>query len=172
MVRKVSNISKDVATLKINFKGVISNLKEELDVHLDSINQNTNEIQSNYEYLAELDAKIDKLTEKIDNIQMELNPEISKYQHLNINLSKKEQEFFMNLYTVEDRISINELAKKSGITYNMCISLIDSFNSKGIPIVKQIVEGELLISLEYNFKDIQARKNILMIDSQVVKLVD
>ena len=41
-------------------------IKQEFLEHLDSINQNTNEIQANYEYLKEFETKLEKLRERID----------------------------------------------------------------------------------------------------------
>ena len=45
-------------------KGVFSDVKEELEDHLTAINENTNEISANYEYLCEIDSKMDKLNER------------------------------------------------------------------------------------------------------------
>lgn len=145
-------------------------MKDELDIHLDSINQNTNEIQTTYENVAELESKIEKLSEKLDEIQMQLNPAIKEYNFENLQLSEREKEMFLNIYTEEDRVSILILARKCSLTLEMCDSLINKLMSKGIPIMKQFVNEKLFISLEYTFKDLQARKNILGLDAPVSRI--
>ena len=47
----------------------LNGIKKELGEHLQAINENTNEIQSNYEYFNRIENKINKLTERIDQIQ-------------------------------------------------------------------------------------------------------
>ncbi|MBC8500999.1 MAG: hypothetical protein ISS25_01845 [Nanoarchaeota archaeon] len=140
-------------------------MKDDLDVHLDSINQNTNEIQSNYEYMADIDAKIEKLSEKIDEVQMRLDPHFYTKFFDDIRISRKEQDVFLGLYTEEDRISIPDLARKLGLTVEMCQVLLSSLKAKGIPVVKQLVDEQIHVSLDYTFKDLQARKNVLRIEA-------
>jgi len=140
-------------------------MKDELDIHLDSINQNTNEIQSNYEYMTDIDAKVEKLSEKIDEIQMRLDPHFYTKFFEDIRLSRKEQDVFLGLYTEEDRISIPDLAKKLGLTVEMCQVLLSSLKANGIPVVKQLVDEQIHVSLDYTFKDLQARKNVLRIEA-------
>ncbi|MBU1201108.1 MAG: hypothetical protein KJ583_02915 [Nanoarchaeota archaeon] len=165
-------LSKDFSLLRNNLKSAFSSVKDELDMHLDSINQSTNEIQSNYEYLMALDAKIEKLTDKVDELQMQINPDFCQPDFSDILLSKREQELFLNIYTVEDRISMSGLARKCGLTLEMCDSLLRALSSKKIPIIKQLVDGVIFVSLEYNFKDMQARKNILKIDTTISQMIN
>lgn len=134
-------------------------------MQLDSINQNTNEIQSNYEAFAELEAKFDKFSEKVDELQIQLNPHFYSQIFDDIQLTKREQGLFLGIYTEEDRISVAELAKKAGITCQLCDSIVNSIRAKGIPVMKQLVDEELYVSLDYNFKDLQARKNILKLEA-------
>jgi len=49
--------------------GVTSDLREELDEHLDAINENTEEISIQNSALCELDNRMNKIEEKIDNLQ-------------------------------------------------------------------------------------------------------
>ena len=72
MVKKQKNdVSRRENTKKEDkLKATFTKIKEEFEDHLDSINENTNEIHSNYEYLCELDSKIEKLNEKLEEIMM------------------------------------------------------------------------------------------------------
>ncbi|MFC2135627.1 hypothetical protein ACFLTH_13515 [Bacteroidota bacterium] len=162
--KKLVSLLADFAALKHNLKGAFKSLKDELDIHLDSINQNTNEIQSNYEHIAALDAKIEKLSDKMDEFQMQLNPNFYSNAFDKISLSKREQEVFMGIYTEEDRISMLDLSRSLGLTLEMCESIINNIRAKGIPIVKQLVDEQLLVCLDYTFKDLQARKNVVGVE--------
>ena len=133
-------------------------------MHLDSINQNTNEIQSNYEYMADMEAKVNKLSEKVDEIQIQLNPHFYSNALDEVRLSRREQEVFLGIYTEEDRVSMPELARKLGIAPEMCDSVVTNIRAKGIPVVRQLVEEEIHVSLDYTFKDLQARKNVLKLE--------
>ncbi|MFH1589940.1 MAG: hypothetical protein ABIB43_05220 [archaeon] len=171
MAEKIVSVLKDLGDLKNNLRGAFESIKDEMDVHLDSINQNTNEIQGNYTHITDIEAKVDKLSDKIDEIQMQLNPNSILQNFDDISLSKREQEVFMSIYTEEDRISIVGLAKKLGLTLEMCELVLSRIKAKGIPLVKQLVNEEILVSLDYDFKDLQARKNILRIDTTVSQII-
>ena len=54
----------------MSMKKVLAEIKDELNDHLDAINHSTNEISSNYEYLCEIDFKINKLAERLDQLQL------------------------------------------------------------------------------------------------------
>jgi|FLOH01.1.fsa_nt_gi septal ring factor EnvC (AmiA/AmiB activator) len=170
LVGKIAELSTEIGVLKNNLQGAFKSTKDELDMHLDSINQNTNEIQAAHEYAAELEGKIEKLTEKMDEMQMQLNPHLySNFE--SVKLSKREQELFMHLYMVEDRVSVIDLARRTGLTLEMCQNFLGSLMSKGVPLIRQIVNSEMLVSLEYTFKDLQARKNLLKIDATVSQML-
>ncbi len=171
LTKKFFLLSKEFFALKTNLKGVFQSIKDELDEHLDSINQSTNEIQSNYEYIAEIDSKLEKLSDRLDELQMKIDPQFRSYDFSNIRLSKREQEIFLNLYTVEDRIAVSELARNCGLDAALCESVLGGLSAKGIPILRQRVDDVFHVSLEYNFKDLQARKNLLNIDTSALRVV-
>ncbi|NQU98971.1 hypothetical protein HQ533_05925 [Candidatus Woesearchaeota archaeon] len=172
LAKKLVLLTKDFSILKHNLKGAFKSTKDEIDMHLDSINQNTNEIQTNYEYLANIEAKVDKLSDKVDEIQMQLNPHFYSQNFSEIELSKREQEIFLGIYTEEDRVSVVKLSKKLGLTMELCEALIGRIVAKGIPVVRQLVNGDVFISLDYVFKDLQARKNVLNIELAVSQMIE
>lgn len=61
-----------------DIKKEISQLKEESNEHLDTINENTNEIQANYSYLLDLENKINKLDDKLNEIAIILRHLVKK----------------------------------------------------------------------------------------------
>ncbi len=145
-------------------KHAFGTVKDEMTQHLDAINQNTNEIQACYEYLAELDAKFDKLAERMDALQFQLEPEEAQIE---ISLTHREQEVFMILYVQEDPITAVEIAKRLGLTVEMVDRYLLNIASKGVPVLKTFVNGKVYHSLDLKFKDLQARKNVLNINESV-----
>lgn len=153
-----------VSGIKKGFKAV----KAELDDHLDSINQNTSEIQASQGVLAEVEAKIDKLSERLDELELVLNP--GKLTKSDINLTPREQEVFMSLYLGKAQPP-SQIAKLLGFTEDMVNMYLFNIISKGVPVRKELVDDILVFSLDSEFKDLQARRNVLEIDPHISRQV-
>ena len=113
----------------------INSLRDELDDHLDAINRNSNEIQTNYEIICDLDSKVQKLNEKIDRIQMLLeDKEVEKEEPKPITtLTFREQEVFLVLYTCdEQRLTYKDIARKTGLTELLVQGYIINLIKKGV----------------------------------------
>jgi hypothetical protein len=158
---------KDIKDMQDGIKKAFFDVKEEMNVHLETINQNTSEIQAIYEYLNELDAKIEKLNERIDEIQMFVSPD--EEDKFSIELTHREQEVFLILYSETGSIIAKDIGRKLGFTDEMVNRYIYNMISKGLPILRQFKDGEMHISLDLKFKDLQARKNVLKIDESISK---
>ncbi len=166
----------DVKELESRFKRSINQFKEEFEDHLDAINQNTNEIQSNYEFLCNLDSKINKLNERIDELFM-----MFKHQHEEPSpsfeihaLTKREKEVFMALYALEeelDKVSYLDLARRLGMTVELVQSYISNLVDKGIPLLKRYINNNAYIRIDPAFKSVQAKKNFLEMNEQISEKV-
>lgn len=171
----IEKINHYVDDISINdLKEIISEMRNEFEDHLIAINENTNEIQLNYEFSCELDTKIERLNERLDKIELFLKnfgykaEEEPKY---NIQpLTKKEQEVFLILYTHEEKgpISYAEIARKLCLTEELVCSYIQSIVSKGVPINKRYIDNKAFIRLDKKFKDLQTKKNILKIPQTII----
>jgi DNA-binding NarL/FixJ family response regulator len=155
--REISLISEG---LRKAFKAV----KAELDDHLDSINQNTAETQANQGWLSELDAKINKLSERLDEIELVINPD--KARNIDVKLTPREQEVFMALY-LSKGLSSSHIAKHLGFTDDMVNMYLFNLISKGVPVRKELADDVVVFTLDSEFKDLQARRNVLEIDSRI-----
>ncbi len=164
---KVFN-NKELDQLKHGLKLAFKDIKSEFSEHLESINQNTGEIQSLYDYVAEVEHKIEKLSERIDELQMSVNPDLS-HDQFSVELTHREQETFMVLYAASDDLSAKDVARRLGFTDEMVNRYVYNLITKGIPVIKQYSEGELKLKLDHKFKDLQARKNVLKIDEAISK---
>ena len=71
-------------------KSEFTRIRHEFEEHLQSINENTNEIAANYEYTCGLEAKLDRLSERVDQLQMflEANSGIAIAKRKNFDVKK------------------------------------------------------------------------------------
>ena len=148
----------------------ISQVKDELEDHLTAINENTNEIQSNYEFLCGIDQKLNKLIERLDKIELFLGKQgmeiEEKPQFKPIRLTKREQEIFLILYTLEEvkgPVTYLDIARKVCLTEDIVASYISNIIQKGVPVTKKYIANEAHLSLNPRFKALQAKENILQI---------
>ena len=159
-------------------KSAFKKIKGEFSDHLDAINQNTNEIQSNYEFLCELSNKMDKLGERIDEISMVLRQSNiiidEKPSFAPQKLTQNEQEFFLAIYTIQDekgRTSYEELAQKLTIPVTLVQAYLTTLISKGIPISKRYINNQVFVYIDPDFKSLQAKENILSISEMAIERV-
>jgi len=161
------NFSDDNKRLREELKAAFSAVREEFEEHLDTINENTNEIQANYEYLCEVDNKINKLNEKIEEIQLILNKltgqklEFQASQMHIEALTSEEQKIFLAIYTEDRPVSYMELAKQVGKPLTLVRSYVTNLIEKGVPINKSYVKGRPYVMIDADFKRLQAKKNIV-----------
>ncbi len=154
-------------------KDAFLRIKEELDEQRECVNQNTNEIQSNYEYMCKLDNKIEKLSERIDELTMLIKADQTKEteKYSVSTLTKKEQEVFMAIYLNESGASYTEISKRTGLTENLVICYITNLVAKGVPLVKKYLSNGVRVYLDNEFRKIQAQKNILQIPEHVARSI-
>lgn len=152
--------------LKESLKTAFKQIKNEFNEHLETINQNTTEIQGLYDYISEVEQKIDKLNERLDELQMTINPDMN-YEQFQVELTHREQEVFMMLYAEPNKVTPMEMARKLGFTDEMVHRYIYNLITKGIPIIKHYEKDEMLLTLDHRFKDLQARRNILKINESI-----
>ena len=160
--------------LKQFVQSTFSKIHEELEEHLDAINENTNEIQANYEYLCELDKKIQHLQEEIKQLKniiskitgqpIQSKPETNQIQPL----TQEEQKVFLALYSESKPISYLELAQKLNLSLTLIRTYVTNLISKGIPVQKTYIKGRPLISLEPGFKELQAKENIVGLNQKLL----
>jgi DNA-binding MarR family transcriptional regulator len=84
-------------------------------------------------------------------------------------LTRREQEVFMAIYTAEKRVNVADIARQLGYTEKMVTNYLYDLVSKGVPIVKECSKGEMRLSLNAQFKDVQAKQNVLQIEESVAK---
>lgn len=152
-----------------NIKRAFEKVKEELTDHLDAINSNTIEVNANHEYIKELEKRIEKLNEKLDNLSMTLSEvkgeSVDLAEIKNIQLKPKEVEIFKLLYeNMGDLFTYKKLARSLGLTEAIVKRKISSMVSKGIPIIKKYFDNNVFLVLDADFRNLQAKNNVLKLN--------
>lgn len=158
-------VKQELDTIQRGMKHAFRNVKREFDDHLNAINQNTSEIQSVYDYLSSIDRRLDKLQERVDEMQMYVNPEMEDVPEIELTL--REQEVFFVLYTESDSVSCEEIGRRLGFTTEMVNTYVYNMISKGVPVVRDEHDGEMQVGLDNNFRTLQAKKEIIPIDQGI-----
>ncbi|MGM5481397.1 MAG: hypothetical protein ACQESE_03220 [Nanobdellota archaeon] len=165
----IDEFKKRIDSMDKGVDGAFEKVRDELDEHRDAINQNTSELTAAYQYIAMLEKKIEKLSERVDELTVNVRPELSAYDNLSVSLTIREQEVFLLLYTANKGLDLTEIAKYLGLTEELVRSYLFKLISKGVPIKKFRTGHDIFTYvLDKTFKDIQARKNIVPIDERVL----
>lgn len=172
---KEIGLSTQFIETKDKLQETFSDIRGELEDHLTAINENTNEIQGNYEFLCGMDQKINKISERIDRIEMFLQQNGMKVEEKQefkpIKLTKREQEIFLILYTLEElkgEVTYLDIARKLCLTEDIIASYISNMIQKGVPINKKYISNQAHLTLNPRFKALQAKENILQIEQRTL----
>ncbi|MBW2988202.1 hypothetical protein DRJ48_02880 [Candidatus Woesearchaeota archaeon] len=161
----------ELEKIKASFKKI----REDLDEHLEAINQNTNEIQSNYEYITWIEAKLDAINEKLEALQLKLSEiDQGKARTTKIDLSHEEKKVFLAIYKYSDSrrfISYSEIGKRLGLPISLVRFYITNLIEKNIPIIKKYKNREVLVSLDPEFRELQAKANIVNINESITRFI-
>jgi predicted nuclease with TOPRIM domain len=143
-------------------------VKEELDEHLDSINQNTGEIQLTQESVQSLEKRMDKLEEKFEEILSTLG---HKKSYVVQPLTLREQEVFIALYTTTEykECTYRIISYKTGLPIKMIEELIEILIEKGVPIRRIEKNSEYYLDLDEDFKQEQAKSNLLNLNKEMIR---
>ena len=166
-------ISIELSRLNKSLRAEFTKIRHEFEEHLQAINENTNEICANYGHMCELESKLDKLSERVDQIQMYLQLDssisITKKSFDVKRLDRKEQEVFLVIYTLEEEkgsLTYEDIAKKLNISEHLAANYVTSIIEKGVPILKRYINSKPYLRLEPEFKTLQAKENILQLSLQ------
>ncbi|MBW3005115.1 hypothetical protein KY310_04755 [Candidatus Woesearchaeota archaeon] len=146
--------------LNKHFTQVLEAVREELDDHRESINENTTEIQTNHEFLMQLDAKIDKLASKIEEISLLVKGSSEEKQFKVKALTKREKEVFQALYALgstKSFITYREIAAHLSISESLIAQYVANIVEKGVPLVKRYSSNRVYINLTQSFREKQAK---------------
>lgn len=154
--------------MKFQLKRAFGKIKDEFNHHLEAINENTNELQANFEYLTELDGRIDKLSSRLEHVEMFLKKLDETFRIAEESegysiqpLSVNEKRIFTIIYSAQKSLFYAEIAQALSMSESLVRSYLTNIIEKGVPIVKKYVHGKPVISLDEEFKQLQQKQNIV-----------
>jgi hypothetical protein len=150
---------KDLIEIEEKLRKNLVLVKQNLSEHLSAINENTSELQSFFDYLQELDQKIEKLSQRID--QLQLQSHIPKEKPCFVPLNTTEKKIFLALYTEETPLNCLEISQKSGVPMSIAREFLTSLSQKGIPLTRSFVNNQTFYKLNSQFKEWQAKENVI-----------
>jgi len=138
-------------------------MREELDEHREVINENTGEIQTNFEFLVALDKRIDRLQDCIQELYLMVSGK-EKKQYSISPLSAREKLVFLGVLSLTESFphaTYAQLAQHTGLSANVVGSYIARMEDKGIPFIKKRAGNNVVISFDKRFREDQIKKNIV-----------
>lgn len=139
-------------------KKSFNEIRGALEEHLSAINENTSEIQALFDYLNELDQKIDKLSQRMEQAQLGLD----KDEKIEVRpLTQLEKKVFLVLYTEEVPLSYKEISGKAEIPLALVPECVSSLVGKGVPFQRSLIQSQLFLRLDPGFKEMQAKENLV-----------
>ncbi|MBT3406930.1 hypothetical protein HN419_07280 [Candidatus Woesearchaeota archaeon] len=151
--------------IDFRLKASFEKVKEELDEHLQSINEGSGEIQNVQDNLAEVESKIDKLDSRVEELQLM----ISDLTKTDVDLKADEQKVFLALYMYESKtpLSYSDIARKTNLEELEVKSVMACLMTKGVELIHEVVDGKLYFRLHPDFKELQAKESVITIDEDV-----
>jgi DNA-directed RNA polymerase specialized sigma subunit len=144
----------------------LKKVRQALEEHLNSINDNTTEIQSLFDYLQEVEVKLEKISQRLDQVQMSTEAQPIAVKPAVAPLTQMEKKVFLTLYTGEMPLSYREISERSGVAPSIVHECISSLVSKGIPLVRSFCNDQMFFKLEPLFKEVQAKENLINLSLQ------
>ena len=145
-------------------KSEFMQIRRALEEHLTSINENTAEIQALFDYLNGMEVKVDKLSLRLDLMQLNFGQPVTKASVTPLN--QVEKRIFVALYTETTPLCYEEIALKTAISPVVVPECLSSLMNKGVPFLRTFVNDQVFVKLEPTFKELQAKENIVSLSLQ------
>ena len=139
-------------------------IRKQLEEHLLAINENTSEIQALLDFLQELESKVEKVSQRMDLLQIQ--DDTIRCKPIVEPLTQVEKKVFLILYTEETPLTFQEIAEKAGFITSLVPDYISSMVHKGIPLQRSSFNNRLFFKLDPKFKEMQAKENIINLSLQ------
>ena len=175
LLKSAGSTASSADMLNLRFEAALKGVREEFDDHLESINDNTSEIEANYEMLGRLESKVDRIEQQLERLQMAFanfsGVPARLAESAEIDLDEREKDVFLILYTAADDkpLSYRDIATALKESEFLVRGYITNMIEKGVPVVKRYVNDVAYISLDSSFKDRQARENLVRLSQRTVR---
>jgi len=146
---------------------VLACMREELDDHRLAINENTQETSSAYEFLNEISRRMDKMSERLDELTLLIKGQPSKAFDIKP-LSSREKDVFHAIYVLTETqpfASYEQIARKAVLAKEQVVGVITTMMHKGVPLQKKLDGSVAFVKLDPAFRELQAKKNVIGLNS-------
>ncbi|MEK6961529.1 MAG: hypothetical protein AABX47_10260 [Nanoarchaeota archaeon] len=147
---------------------VISSIREELDDHRQAINENTEEVGSNFDFLVEIAKKVDSISERLDALQLQVSKCKVEPQFQVGSLTNREKQVFSAIYSLTEddpEVGYHQISSKMGSSEVLVAGYISNLIEKGVPVKKRYVGKAVKLSLDAKFRQEQAKANLVHLDA-------
>jgi len=134
--------------------------KQSFSEHLSAINENTSELQSFFDHLNEIEQKLEKTSQRLDNLELQNHLKTTSKPYI-LPLNNTEKKLFLVIYTEDKPLNCWEISQKSGIPLSVIREYISSISQKGIPLNRSFQDSQTFYRLDPKFRDWQAKHNII-----------
>ncbi|HDP73656.1 MAG TPA: hypothetical protein ENN46_01720 [Candidatus Woesearchaeota archaeon] len=154
-------------------KQAFRRIKEELDDHRDSINDNTQEIQANFDFSIEIEKRLSKLEEKFEQTTLLLSAMAEKLNLKFIQDYSFDKEVWLTRKEKDILVSAIELCEQNKVTTIQEISASSCYepelvkdslvelSRKGIPILVREVNSSAYLEIDQSFLKAQREKKLI-----------
>lgn len=173
MVRIQENALLSRTSAKL-FQEILQSMRSELDEHRSVINENTNECQTNFEFLCQLDKRMDALQDKIGELVLAIKgaqPRNNKVKPLSV----REKELFLALLSLTESmpsVTYSQLSRAVGWSTSIVGSYLARMSDKGIPINRNMISGVMHVSIHQSFRQAQIKKNVVGLEVPLSRWMD
>lgn len=149
---------------------LVHQLSEQLNECRGVIDENTNEVAASYELIASLDRKLNFVQARLEAIESLFGKQdVEKSSSKILPLTVREKEFFHALYVLScefnNAVSYRQLAQRMLIDVGVVSSYITALLAKGIPLFKRYSNGTVIVSLDQDFRQKQAKENLVGVNT-------
>ncbi len=151
-------------------KQVFDGMREELDDHRQTINENTTEIETVFEFLNALEAKLDNVQHLVERLALTLNqstPVIGV-------LTRREKTVCQTLFLLGKTrpwVSCEEIATKCGLSREVLAATLAALVTKHVPVLKKYDSTRAYAQLSPEFREQQAKHNVIKADCQLTQWI-
>jgi len=136
----LKNSSLDGVERKI--KNSFSAVREEMEDHLVTINENTDELKSHSDFMNELDRKIESINDRMDSLHLML------MKVMKSSLNENETKIIDVLDRSTSFMSCKDIAFSAGVSELFVKAHLFSMICKGVPLKEKIIENQSYFTLE------------------------
>lgn len=161
-------LSSDASVFRQQLSTVLDCMREELDNHRLDINEGTAEMSSMFEFLNELNRKIDRIAERVDSLTLAVQGVQPKGSFVVQKLSEREKDVFRSLYALTETqpyASYEQVARRSMLAKEQVVSVVAALIQKGVPVLKKMDSNQVFLKLDPVFRVVQAKENLVGLQS-------